>query len=319
MIRNINIQIFKNTRKDLSFYIYDNSGELVDITGWTGRIRVYLQTPGEADTNILNKSLTISTTVKGLCTVTLDEDDTDIDEYVYTYVLEFDTGSGEYENYGFGILEIVGDDDSRISQIKLKYGLDYDYYVMKEALNDARKKVLNYALINEENIYSSKDTEFKLENYTMDSTFSYDLDNSDISVIQYQTESPYNEEDLSSEISSIKFNHPSGYTIVTLNNEYPEDTYKLKISYYRGAKTYSDIIENIRLLEEYYTIYYLFSNLPIYKLQRGLSSRTINGITVDFDQQGVKDVLEQLQRMINREIIQVKPFKSQSVLISKEY
>jgi len=317
------IQIYKNKTKDLSFVIQPKENEkYYDLTGATGLIKVQLSIPGQDDAVVISKALTIDDAEQGKCSVTLENSDTDINVAIYSYTLEFNFSIGDDRILQSGLFEILGDDITTIETIKQKYEFSYDNYTMQNALDYAREQILSNAFMKQETTFSKKDNIIKILNYVADMNFDDTVDASDISLIEYQQKTPYTVNDLSSNISSVNFDHPNGYTIITMDDEYPSDsTYKLKLVYYQIYKKYADLKKKIRYIEELYVIEHLFKTLEIYKLQHGMTNKTLNGVTIEFNKQAIDDFLKQLKSWIGNEIMKVRPLKGafKPVTIPKTY
>lgn len=315
-----NIQIYKGTASALNFVIRDENDNVIDLSGLTGKIKVFLNIPGQDDTYVIDKSLTIDSAIKGEVSVNLDDNDNDISVAEYQYILEFVYGVDDNRILGYGAFSILGDDIERINQIKDKYGLEYDELAMKSAFNWAHKQMLNNAFVDMEEDYKSAKDEFKIDNFVMDKNFDGVIDKNDIEIKEFMTKTPYTVNDLSSNILSVIFDHPSGKTIISMDAEYPSDgAFTVRINYKRADESYSDAIENIRRVEELYTLYHIFDKLEPYKLQRGLPSRSINGVTIDFDQDGIDRYKKKLFSEILNEIMKFRPIASRNVLVGKGY
>lgn len=326
MVYNINykfqpaLQIQKNSSRTFEFEIRDNFNNVVDLTSSTGTLKVYLEKSGTNDNPVISKSITLTEAVKGLCEVSLIDTDTNIDPNVYKYRLEFDYGSNDVRIFGDGIFDLLGDDTSRIMQIKRNKGLAFDYYVLDNALNDARQKVKDYCFQPIEIIQRQSKSEIKIDNYVADSNFDGVVNEDDIEIIEYQNESPYGINDLSGNISTFTANHPIGKSILVMDADYPsDDTYVVKINYHKTTDKYDKIKYSLLKLEELYVMVYLFENLEPYKLQRGVTDKTIGNQTISFNQNAIRDYQKDLQRQITRETINIKPIVNSSVQINKGY
>lgn len=220
---------------------------------------------------------------------------------------------------------------TRLLDIKKKYGLNYKDEVIQNALNLARKYMSKnvYEEV-KQNIFNRSDT-FKLCNHIVDSSNNYEVEVSDIKVIEYMTKEPYIVNDLSDNIVDVIFNHPMGYTILKMDSEYPStNDFKLQISYLRAGDSYENLLPYIQRIEELLTIYFIFDTVEINALQRGLTNRSINDVRIEFDQKGIEDYKKYLMQQINILKAAIIPFDGcefnsnphgvmKSVLISKRY
>ncbi len=322
---NIQIPLFKNKGDELTFVIYDNEGSPVDLTGLTGKFQVYLDTPQTTDVNVIDKALVIPTqegTSLGKCTCSLDDDDLDIDTAIYNYKLVFVYGVDDNRILQTGTVNVIGDDNTRIEQIKKKYGLTFDYYTMRTALNFAHKQMLSYAYVFEELTIPQTDSndQILIENYVMDSDFDNSVTSADIDVFEYQKESPYDTNDLTANVSAVTFNHPNGKTILTMDGAYPTDsTYTLMVKYYRGIDTFSNLNQDIMYLEEMFVLLHLFSILSPYKLQYGITRRSINGVKVEFNFEAIQEFKSKLNIDINQVKLRIRGLTYKNIIIDKDY
>jgi hypothetical protein len=224
--------------------------------------------------------------------------------------------------------------NQRVVEIKNKYKLGYGNDTMLEALKYARERIRGTAFVREKGrgMITDSNNVLTLCNHVMDSDFDGVISKEDIVVKQYLRQSPYTVVDLTSNISSVIFDHPSGFTYIIMDNKYPSQGYELEISYSRGVVNPSQAEATIKYLEELYVIQHLFKILPVYKLQRGLTTLNINGVDITFDKNSIDDFLKQLSNWISNEIMKVKPFSvcdvqgfgnttplMKSILINKGY
>lgn len=313
------LQQIRVSSKVFDFEVKNVDGTAFDLTGTTGVLEVFLDKEGINAANVISKAITLTEANKGTCTVTLDDTDTTIDTHVYKYRLKFTAGANNYI-FGDGIFDIIGDDNSRVSEIKSTYGLAYEYYIMEKALIYARREIKDKGFIETVKEFSQSNTVFLLDNYMADSNFDELLDSNDIKLTEYQTNTPYGVNDLSANISSVVTDHPNGKIIVTLDTALPSATdFTLRFEYFRIAESYTKMKSSIKNLEELFVIQYLFNRLEPYKLQHGMTNKTLNGVTIEFNQAAIRDYLNGIKKQINSEIIRLKPWSNVSVGISKGY
>ena len=325
------IQATKDKTKKIEFVCLEDDGSIIDLTGLSGNINIIKQEPDDSDMTIVTKAATLTTPSEGKCEVVLDDSDMNIEVNQYIYRLEFTFNPGDTRVLFTGDFIVLGDDENdRIEQVKQKYGLSYNYYILKEALSFAQKEVNKTAFENVIQDTRHKNTEIEICHNVMDTNFDGVIDANDINIFQYLTQSPYTVEDLNGNISSITLDNPYK-AFVTMDTEYPDDNYVLRVEYKRGNKEHTEIAEYIDKLEEWYIIKYLFENLDVYKLQHGMTSKNINGIDVTFDTQGITDFQKKIQQHISYYIMKTLPYAKcrfnnkgsggllKSVLVSKSY
>lgn len=314
------LSINRTAAQVYEFEIKDSSGKAVDLTGATATFEVYKDIEGSNGSTIINKSITVTESIKGMCYVQILSTDVGIDTGKYIYIINFDYGSDNIDKYGTGVFTVIGDDTTRIAEIKKTYGFNFEYYILQKAFEYARENIVRKAFIEKKVTFRQANTQFLLDNYLADSDFDGQLTVSDISLREYQDKTPYGINELSTQISSIVPDHPNGNIIVNLSGSYPSDsTYTLEFTYFKIAEPYSTIKKSINRLEELYVIQYLFNTLEPYKLQNGLTKKELNGVIIEFNQKAIEEYLNRINNEIIRELIKCKPWENESVQISKRY
>lgn len=313
-----NFKGFQNKGKDLSFEI-KKDGKLVNLVGKTGYFKVYLDIPSENEEYIIEKEIEIIDYDLSIAKIILTDTDMEIDTAVYNYILEIEMDSDLTEVFYYGTFEVLGDDTNRLKEIKQIYGLEFEDYHLTQAYNFAHSEILKNVYEKVENETYSKSNLIKIDNFVMDKNFDGIVDENDIEIIQFMKVPPYTVVNLSSQIDDITFNHPIGKTLIELKNEYPTAGYVLRTTYYKGVGLYSDYKQIINRIEELYIIIYLFRNLDAFKLQRGLPDRSINGVDIKYDREGVQSAIKSFMELLNNEISKIKPIQLKGVLINKGY
>ena len=326
-----NFNIVQGKGKELLFTCLDDDGEIIDLTSTTSVLKVVLDNPEIENTTLICKSATLLCATSGTCKVNLSNDDTNIDSFQYTYNLITNFGADDDRVLFEGDFIVHGDDiDNRIKQIKTKYGLNYDYYIMKEALDYARVETLANGFENVINEKTSKSNIIKICRYIADANFDKSIDENEFKITQFMKNPPYTVEDITSHIISVNLDNPH-ITFIEMDAEYPSEGYVLRVEYKLGRKPFSEIKPFIDKLEEWYVIKYLFENLEPHKLQHGMTSKNINGIDVTYDAQGISDFQKKILNNITYYIMKCVPMNTcpfnnkgnssiiGSVLIPKSY
>jgi hypothetical protein len=293
--------------KEILFTCLDMNGKIINLTALSGSFKIYKSVPQGDDELILTKTPTVTSATEGKCKVNLTDADLTIDCLDYNYILTFTFGTGDNRVLFSGDFIIHGDDkDNRIKQIKESYGLNFDNYIMTDALTYARKE-LNNSFENVKNDVNSKSTTVKICHNVMDSNFDSVVDENDFTIFQYMRQSPYTVEDLSSHIESVSLTNPM-VAYITLDDEYPDTNYTLRVEYKIGSKSHAELKPFIDKLEEWYVFKYLFENLDIYKLQHGMTSKDINGVNVTYDLNGITEFQKKIQNQIAYYKLKILPF-----------
>jgi hypothetical protein len=300
IISNKNIEILNGTSKELSFTVLDSNLNPVDLTSKTGLFKAILNNSDGTTTEAISKVLTISAGSTGKCSILLDNDDTTINVNSYYFYLLFNYGTDDDRILGDGSLNILGNSSNNIAEIKKKYNIDFKDYIMQNAIDNSNYYI-NLYLYSECDIeYSTKRETLDVANYVADSNFDGTIDVDDIQLIQYMTVEPFTVTDLHTKISSIKLNLPTGRSYIYLDDEYPStDSTKLKLTYHRACFDPAKHANDFERVEQYLMFIYLFTNLTIGQLQRGILTRDINGVNVTFEIEAIKDLVKSLKTDLN--------------------
>ena len=325
------LEIKAGTSKELKFELKDINNNAIDITGLVGTLKIYLNVPGTNSSPVISKTVTITNALNGLCTAVVLDSETLITPAIYNYTLTFEYTTGDNRVLDSGTVNIIGDDIDRINQIKQRYGLGFDYYTMKTALDYARTQIKGNTIKHEKGsgMITDKNNSLELCNYVMDANGDGSVDASDITIYEYLKVFPFTVNNLQSNISSLILETPIGKSYIVMDAKYPSEGFTLGLEYYRGVKPYVDALPIIDKAEEYYVLYRLFTTMEINKLQRGITNRGINGVDIVFDKDSIDSFLQILRNWIATENLRLIPFNSclnnsgssvtKSVLINKGY
>jgi hypothetical protein len=161
-----------------------------------------------------------------------------------------------------------------------KTGINLEISDIEPALVLAASTIKRTAFIKKSYMFSQPSDKFKIDVPVADVTFDGVVDKDDIDVFLHD---PYNyvspDTDLSENI--LSFNAKYGY--VVLDEVYPEYPKVLVIESYQARydpDIMKDYLERLNIL---IATQQLFNTIPFAKLQEGISSWTLNGVTVAFD------------------------------------
>jgi len=317
-----NLYIHERADKVLYFQAENNAGEPIDLTSYTGELKVFLDKEGTDDVPVITKALTLISAIEGKFSVTLTDAETALDYLPYKYRLDLTTGTDTFI-FGDGMFIIKGDDSDRIARIRKKYNFVFSYDIMENAMQWAEKQVLDkgYMNITKTNLTTDSNNIISIPNYIADSNFTESVFFNDVRVYEYLDSSPYTVTEITP--TDINIDHPTGKSYITLATSYPTSGFNLCVDYYQIVRPFTDALNDIRLLTELYFIRYLFETLSPYKLQQGMTEKTMNGQTIRFDQNAIKEYLKQNQKQITELTLNIKGIGAvddlSSVQISKEY
>jgi len=322
----------KDTARKIQFVLTDdesNRYDLVDADSVT--FIVTKVNPQAIDEIKIEKLMSIVDRNLGLVEVSLLDTDTAlaVDTYEYSISIKFGTDDNRIATQGLFVID-ADDVTSRIEQIKKKFGLNFEMYILEDNYRIARNSVKNNVLEKVKYDVKSKLSEIPCDTTVIDLNDDNVIDESDFNVYQYLTASPYTVEDLNSHITSISVDSPIK-GIITLDATFPDDGYILRVEYYNGRRTQSASKELIERVEEKYLLLLLFENLEPYKLQHGMSTKDINGLNVTFDQVAIENMRKSLKNQIVGLKLKLAPLEksaynnagtgglAQSITLSKLY
>ena len=97
----------------------------------------------------------------------------------------------------------------------------------------------------------------------------------------------------------------------------------MKITYSRILDKYSVLKPTIYLIQEKFFIQYIFNAMEPYKLQQGMTTKTINGIDITYDQSAIREFQKKLNAEIDMLILNIRGFgfddEATSVQMYKRY
>lgn len=161
-----------------------------------------------------------------------------------------------------------------------KTGINLEISDIEPALVLAANTIKRTLFIKKSYMFSQPSDKFKIDVPVADVTFDGVVDKDDIAVFLHD---PYNyvspDTDLSEKI--LSFNPKYGY--IVLDDVYPTFPKILVVESYQArydVDTMKDYLERLNIL---IATQQLFNTIPFAKLQEGISSWTLNGVTVAFD------------------------------------
>jgi len=311
------VKIYRLSSKDITLIIRNDEGITVNLTGYSGTFKVYIDEPQSRNNPIISLVPTITTPLSGLITIPISSTHAQNIGGIYTYKVELTDGTDTVINYG--VFEIKDNYTEEIKDIIRSLQINFKTDIIVNALDYANKEILKNAFITEKVEIKNGKEEHKIDNFVMSKQFNSLVDKNDIKIYQYMTQTPYTVEDLFDEVSSINFSHPIGKTIINLSSQYPESGYVLMIEYYRGSKSWIDLSVYIKRLKELYFMLYLFENLDIYQLQRGITTKSLNGVDISYNKDAIEKLKKDIRNQIFKNILKTRPIQIKSVNINKGY
>lgn len=222
-------------------------------------------------------------------------------------------------------------DSTRISEIKTKYGLAFTNKILSDALRFANNQMLRNVCVNDkgDNIRTIENNVIRFKNYPYhkDLTVTTTVDN--FEVYERDLSFPFTKHDLKPNVVNTLF-PGNGYGYLVFDGQYPSTGREFVVQYYQtlGDLRDEEVLFDYKTLQEYYVLLYLFRNMSVHQLQRGITDNSVNGVSIRFDKSSVDDFVKQLRSWIQELILRYYPLSStfsgestlfHSVSISKRY
>ena len=181
-----------------------------------------------------------------------------------------------------------------INNFLSEYNINLDESIITLALNSSQKRIIDTIFLSKEQQLQGKSTSHIIECPIMNITGSEDgeLVNEDIDLWEEEySNNEIIEYDLNSNILSIENNRRSSKVITDI--EIPtEDGRKVYVRYKTGKAPVIEMLGTLQRLQSLLAIDYIFTNVPFQKLQKGISSWSLNGVSVSFDLDAMQKVKE---------------------------
>lgn len=100
--------------------------------------------------------------------------------------------------------------------------------------------------------------------------------------------------DISSDITTLDRDR----FLITFGTARPTNGKILYMEYAVAPRKLEDMDEALREINKLYAVNFLFTNIPFRKLQRGISSYVLNGVSISFDRDTMNQIIEQNQKRI---------------------
>jgi len=106
--------------------------------------------------------------------------------------------------------------------------------------------------------------------------------------------------------------------IIFFNNEHPTKDNTLVFEFYLTYRKLNELDEILRRLNLLYAVNYIFRNIPFKRLQRGIGSWTINGVSVSFESGMMNDIVKQNEEEIKNLINSLTKLSTRFTAVRKQ-
>ena len=195
-----------------------------------------------------------------------------------------------------------------LQDFKDNTGITIETDIITNALNQTAERIKNLIFVFQKAEFYNVDTNFQINTPIADIDCDGEVTKNDIYAYEFEEDNYATPEtDRSSNISS--FNEKYGY--VTFDTSLPTSNKILVIEFYTAKYRNSEMKLQLQRLNELLAVNYLFTTVPFSRLQNGISSWTLNGVSVQFDMNTMKEIKEANQVEIKQLVQDLKPTYSQ--------
>lgn len=192
-----------------------------------------------------------------------------------------------------------------VDEFKKITGIELSNNEIELALNNGAQKLKDTIFVKKSFVYAQPTNKFQIDVPLADYNADGVADKKDISIYEFDKNDYVNPDtDLSDHIDS--FNEKYGY--IVLDDLYPLVIGNNVVVDYYVAKYENDkmkpYLKRLNLLMASNTI---FNNIPISRLQEGISEWNMNGVSVRFDLSSIKSIKEEIKLEINSLLKMVTP------------
>lgn len=200
-----------------------------------------------------------------------------------------------------------------IDDFKNATGIKIDDTIVEQSLISAERTIVKKLFISERYEYASPKSEHELYYPIADTNANGEIDGGDIDV--WEEDENLSEYDLNSHVTSVE--NKRRRSVVELDADYPSANRKLYIDYKTARQPIEEMVDELKELQKLLSIDYLFTNVPFSKLQRGISSWTINGVNVSFDQNALIQAKEQNKKEEKRLFDQLRLVRADGIALGR--
>jgi len=166
-----------------------------------------------------------------------------------------------------------------LNEFKTITGINIDDSIVEEAITSATREIIVKLFTSQLYQYGSATSVHWLYSPIADSDADGTITTSDIDI--WEEDTLYNEYELVSHVTSIENRRRK--SVVTLDSAYPTAERVLFIDYKTSRDDIADMLPQLKELVKFLAIDYLFTNVPFSELQSGISQWTLNGVSIQFD------------------------------------
>ncbi len=180
-----------------------------------------------------------------------------------------------------------------VVDFKSSTGIALDDNIIEEALKNAAQTIKTTIFLKKVYTIANPTKEIKIDTPVADYSFDGTITKDDFLIYEFDDKDYITPEtDIKSEVATFV----PKYGYITLSDYYPTGSKKLVIEAYTARFENDDMIPHLKRLNILIACDYLFTNVPIEKLQNGISSWSLNGVSVSFDLNSFNSIRESIKK-----------------------
>ena len=194
-----------------------------------------------------------------------------------------------------------------VEDFKDNTGIELEDDIIETGLKTTAKEIQRKLFIKRNFETQQQDTKYILFTPVADRNMDGQVDASDLDV--YEVDSEYKETDIHQYIDVFrpKYGFLKFSTTVPITNGN-----KLRFEYKTAIAPNEELFPQMQDLNTMMAVNYLFRRVPFSKLQEGISSWTLNGVTVNFDEAVMKAVRDSNDETIKQMMRDLTPYYSKN-------
>ncbi len=187
---------------------------------------------------------------------------------------------------------------------------------IQEALNSASREIIRKIFITKRyqayDLTSKHQLVYPIADLNTDGVVDVD----DVTAWQ-EDKTTLEETSLSSHIVSVANGHQRAF--IEFDASYPEANKTLFVEYKVSKNDIPLMIDELKELEKHLAVIYLFTNTPYSQLQSGISSWTLNGVSISFDQNAMISAKEEAMKQVKRLMQALRPIRADGLALGMQY
>lgn len=202
-----------------------------------------------------------------------------------------------------------------VNAFKTITGVKIDDAIVQEAIESSERIIVKKLFITKLYDYQQSTTQHQLLHPIADQNADSVVDKNDVDA--WEEDASYNEYDLNANLISVENRRQRSFA--TFDVSVPTSGRKLYIDYKIARQDIEYMLNELTELQKLLTVDYLFTNIPFSKLQRGISTWTINGVNVAFDLSIMTQVKEQNKKRETELFDQLRAVRADGIAIGKGF